>query len=156
MLFSSMTFIFTFLPAVLLVYYLANRKYRNLILCIFSLFFYAYGEPILVLLMIVSIIANYYFAQLISRHRQHGKLFLVLALVFNLGLLGFFKYFNFGVSIVTQMTGLSFNLPIIGLPIGISFYTFQILSYVIDVYRGKVKVQKNIIKLGTYMHSSHS
>ena len=151
MLFSSMTFIFTFLPAVLLVYYLANRKYRNLILCIFSLFFYAYGEPILVLLMIVSIIANYYFAQLISCHRQHGKLFLVLALVFNLGLLGFFKYFNFGVSIVTQMTGLSFNLPIIGLPIGISFYTFQILSYVIDVYRGKVKVQKNIIKLGTYI-----
>lgn len=146
-----MTFIFTFLPAILLVYYLADRKYRNLVLCIFSLFFYAYGEPKLVLLMIISIIANYYFALLITRYKKRNKLFLVLSLVFNLGLLGFFKYFNFGVSIIAQMTGLSFNLPIIGLPIGISFYTFQILSYVIDVYRGKVEAQKSIIKLGTYI-----
>ena len=101
--------------------------------------------------MIVSIVANYYFAKFIAKNKKHKKLFLILSLFFNLGLLGFFKYFNFGISIFTQVTGININLPVIGLPIGISFYTFQILSYVIDIYRGKVKVQNNIIKLATYI-----
>jgi len=101
--------------------------------------------------MLVSIVANYLFARWISKTRKQKKLALILAVIFNIGLLGFFKYFNFGISVLESVSELQFNLPIIGLPIGISFYTFQILSYVIDVYRGKVKVQKNIITLATYI-----
>ncbi len=151
MLFSSLTFIFIFLPIVLALYYLADRKFRNVILCFASLLFYAWGEPKYVILMLVSIVANFFFAKWIDASRHHRKLFLILDIIFNIGLLGFFKYANFGQSILQSITGWSPNLPIIELPIGISFYTFQILSYVIDVYRKQVKVQKNIIKLGTYI-----
>lgn len=151
MLFSSLVFLSLFLPITLFFYYLADKKYRNIVLCAASLFFYSWGEPKYIILMIVSILANYLFAGLIHRAKKLRKLFLVLAIVFNLGLLGFFKYFNFGISIVESLSGTQFNLPLINLPIGISFYTFQVLSYVIDIYRKKIKIQKNIIDLATYI-----
>ena len=152
MLFSSLFFITTFLPIVLLLYYMAGKKVRNALLCAASLLFYAWGEPKYVVLMIISIVANYFFARWIkSNKKKPAKRILILAIIFNIGLLGFFKYFNFGVSIFESVAGFSLDLPIIKLPIGISFYTFQILSYVIDVYRKRVRVQKNIINLATYI-----
>lgn len=152
MLFSSLTFLTMFLPATLALYYLANKKYRNVILCLASLLFYAWGEPKFIILMLISIVANYFFARWIDKRRERGaKLILILSIVFNIALLGFFKYFNFGISIFESATGTQLNLPLIELPIGISFYTFQILSYVVDVCRGKVKMQKNIITLATYI-----
>jgi alginate O-acetyltransferase complex protein AlgI len=152
MLFSSLTFITLFLPVTLLLYYLADRKFRNIILCLASLLFYAWGEPKYIVLMLVSIVANYWLARWIGHvKKQRKKSILIIAIIFNIALLGFFKYFNFGVSIFESATGAQLNLPLIELPIGISFYTFQVLSYVIDVYRGKVKVQKNIITLATYI-----
>jgi len=152
MLFSSLTFLTTFLPLVLFLYYIADRRFRNIILCLASLLFYAWGEPKFIILMLISIAANYWFARWIGNVKKRGKkLILIFAIIFNIALLGFFKYFNFGISIFENVTGMQLNLPLIELPIGISFYTFQILSYVIDVYRGKVKVQKNVITLATYI-----
>lgn len=152
MLFSSLTFLTAFLPIVLFLYYIADKRFRNAILCLASLLFYAWGEPKFIVLMLISIMANYFFALWISKAKKRSKkLLLILSIIFNIALLGFFKYFNFGLSIFDSVTGKQFNLPLIELPIGISFYTFQILSYVVDVYRGKVKVQKNIVTLATYI-----
>ena len=151
MVFSSLTFLTCFLPIVLFLYYIADKKYRNIVLCLASLLFYAWGEPKYILLMVVSIVVNYFFARFIDSNKAHRKALLVLAIAFNIGLLGFFKYFNFGVSILETISGTNLDLPIIKLPIGISFYTFQILSYIIDVYRKKVKAQKSIITLATYI-----
>ncbi|MDO4729606.1 MAG: MBOAT family protein [Candidatus Saccharibacteria bacterium] len=152
MLFSSLTFLTTFLPLVLFLYYIADKKFRNAILCLASLLFYAWGEPKFIILMLISIVANYFFALWISKAKKRSKKpLLILSIIFNIALLGFFKYFNFGISIFENVTGKQLNLPLIELPIGISFYTFQILSYVVDVYRGKVKVQKNIVTLATYI-----
>ena len=152
MLFSSLTFLTLFLPVVIFLYYLADKKYRNIVLCLASLLFYAWGEPKFIFLMIISIVANYWLARFIGKAKsRHRRLLLVAAVIFNIGLLGFFKYFNFGISILESVTGAQLNLPLIELPIGISFYTFQILSYIIDVYRGKVKAQKNIVTLATYI-----
>lgn len=152
MLFSSLTFIAFFLPIVLFLYYLADRRFKNIILCLASLVFYAWGEPKHIILMLVSILVNYLLALWMSSKRKaKRKILLILAIIFNVGLLGFFKYFNFGVSILELATGANFNLPVIGLPIGISFYTFQILSYVIDVYKKKIRAQRNVVKLATYI-----
>ena len=151
MLFSSLTFLTFFLPVVLFLYYISDRRYRNAILCIASLVFYAWGEPKYVLLMLISIVSNYWFARWINASKRNRKTLLIIAIVFNLSLLGFFKYFNFGVSIFKSITRFNINLPVVDLPIGISFYTFQILSYIIDVYNKKVKAQKNIISLATYI-----
>ncbi len=152
MLFSSLTFLTAFLPIVLFLYYIADKRFRNAILCLASLLFYAWGEPKFIVLMLVSIVANYFFALWISKAKKRSKKpLLILSIFFNIALLGFFKYFNFGISIFESVTGKQLNLPLIELPIGISFYTFQILSYVVDVYRGKVKVQKNIVTLATYI-----
>lgn len=152
MLFSSLTFLTTFLPLVLFLYYIADKKFRNAILCLASLLFYAWGEPKYIVLMLVSIVANYFYALWISKAKKRSKKsLLILSIIFNIALLGFFKYFNFGISIFESVTGKQLNLPLIELPIGISFYTFQILSYVVDVYRGKVKVQKNVVTLATYI-----
>lgn len=150
MVFSSLLFIYFFLPIFLICYFvIKNRKYRNLVLLLFSLIFYAYGEPIYSFLMIFSILVNYFLAILIDKYNSK-KLF-ILDVIFNLGLLGIFKYFNFFVDNLNNIFNLNVNFINIALPIGISFYTFQILTYVIDVYKKEVPVQKNIISLGCYI-----
>lgn len=144
-----------FLPIVLALYYVTPRRFRNLTLFIVDLVFYAWGEPMLVLLMLVSVLINYVAGILLGAKRQKkglARFIFVMAIILNLGLLGFFKYIGFiGETINFVLPFL--NLPIlqVSLPIGISFYTFQTMSYTIDVYRNTVKVQKNIITFGTYV-----
>ena len=150
MVFSSVLFIYFFLPLFLLTYFvIKNRKYRNIILLFFSLVFYAYGEPIYSLLMIFSIVVNYFLAILIDKY--DSKKIFIIDVIFNLSLLGIFKYFNFFVDNLNNVFKLNINFINIALPIGISFYTFQILTYVIDVYKKAVPVQKSIISLGCYI-----
>lgn len=148
--FSSIIFLLIFLPIFLFSYFIIkNNTYRNIVLLLFSLVFYAFGEPLYIFLMIFSIIANYLMALFINKH--HKRYLLVLTIFFNIGLLIFFKYTNFIIDINNFLLNTNFVHKEILLPIGISFYTFQILSYVIDVYLGKVKVQKNILFLGCYI-----
>ena len=154
MVFSSTVFLCIFLPLVLLGYYICPKRGRNLFLLIASLVFYAWGEPKYVFLMIFSIIANYVFGLLMDKFRRNSrrlKLMLVLSVVVDLGLLGVFKYTDFIISNLNAAFGASFDLLKLALPIGISFYTFQAMSYTIDVYRGDVKVQRNIIDFGMYI-----
>lgn len=151
MLFSSIPFLYVFLPAVLILYFIAPKKLKNTVILLSSLVFYACGEPKYVILMVISILLGYIFGLLIERFRKHAKLFITLAAVTSLGLLGYFKYADFFISNFNALTGLSLPLAKIALPIGISFYTFQILSYDIDVYRGEVKAQKNIIDFAAYV-----
>ena len=151
MLFSSISFLYYFLPCVLVLYFLVPRHFKNVILLITSLFFYAWGEPRLVLLMLITIAIGYVLGILIEKDAEHKKLYLILAIVSFIGALAYFKYANFFVDNFNQVTGLSIPLVRVALPIGISFYTFQILSYNIDVYRGEVKAQRNPIDLATYI-----
>ncbi|MBR2659766.1 MAG: MBOAT family protein [Clostridia bacterium] len=154
MVFSSLTFLLLFLPLTLLCYYLARGvKARNLVLCLFSLVFYAWGEPVYVLLMLGSILFNYCIGLALGKTAGKGvrRALLVLALAVNLGAIGLFKYGNF----VLENLGLLFGpgLPrlSLALPLGISFYTFQILSYVLDVYHEKTPVQSSLLRLATYI-----
>lgn len=151
MVFSSLTFLFAYLPIVLLVYYICPNRYRNLVLFIVSLFFYGWGEPIYVLLMLFSIFMNYGFGLFIDHYRDKAKKALILCVVMNLVLLGFFKYWDFFASTFASF-GLSF-MPVlhISLPIGISFYTFQAMSYPIDLYKKDTTVQKSVINFGAYV-----
>ena len=153
MLFSSVPFLFYFLPAALLIYFAAPRQLKNAVLLLASLFFYAWGEPKYMLLMLVSIVQGYGFGLLIEKHRgqKASKVFLTLSILVSLGLLGYFKYADFFLSSVNAVTGLSLPLLKLSLPIGISFYTFQVLSYVIDVYRGETAAQRNFIDLAAYV-----
>ena len=153
MVFSSITFLYYFLPAFLLVYFLAPRAFKNLVLLIASLIFYGWGEPGYVYLMCVTIFLGYIGGLVIDRYRKCriGKMAFILALFVCLGFLLFFKYADFFIKSFSDVTGLSIKLLGIALPAGISFYTFQLISYIIDVYRGRVRVQKNIIKLFTYV-----
>ena len=151
MVFSSPVFLFGFLPALLLVYFLAGRRLRNLVLLLFSLFFYAFGEPKNVFVMLGSIAANYAFGLLMARFEKRKRLFLVLSVICNLGILFVFKYLNFAADTLNALTGAGLRLHRIALPIGISFYTFQIMSYVIDVYRGKCEAQRNPLSLALYV-----
>ena len=154
MLFSSLTFLFLFLPVLLCLYFISKEKYRNYILLIASLLFYAWGEPKYIVLMIVSILVNYILAILIDRYRKRSflpKFILSVSIIFNLFFLFVFKYFDFVIGNINNIFNTSFKLYNLSLPIGISFYTFQVLSYVIDVYRKDVKVQKNILTLGAYV-----
>ncbi len=153
MLFSSIEFLFYFLPAVVLVYFCLPNRGRNLWLLIVSLFFYAWGEPRLVTLMVVSILLHYGWGLAIgaSKTPRLRKLFLICSVVTGLGMLGYYKYADFAVENVNALFGTAFPLPKVALPIGISFYTFQILSYTIDVYRGRVEAQKNPIDFGCYV-----
>lgn len=155
MYFSSLLFLFVFLPIVLAVYYIVPRKFRNAFLLLANLIFYGWGEPVFILIMIVSVVSNYIFGLLIEKYRDNQKrkkTFLVLSLVISLGLLAVFKYTGFVTDILRAIPPFSFmpkiNLP---LPIGISFYTFQTLSYTIDVYRGDTKAQKSLVSFGTYV-----
>jgi len=149
MVFSSLIFLWLFLPIVLGVYFLAQDKYRNLLLLIASLFFYAWGEPIYILVMIFSILANYVCGRFIGSEKN--KLALVIGIIINLSLLGVFKYCGFVIENVNALTGLNIAIKPLSLPIGISFYTFQSISYLVDIYRGVCAPQKNIIKMGLFI-----
>ena len=137
MVFSSLLFLFRFLPAVLLVYYIVPRRLRNFVLLLFSLGFYAWGEPIYIILMLASILISYTSGILIDKFKQaekmqEARITLIVACVASLSLLAFFKYAGFVVETVNSLTGVSISMLHIALPIGISFYTFQTLSYTIE------------------------
>ena len=154
MLFSSIPFLYYFLPLVLAVYFLVPRGAKNAVLFASSLLFYAWGEPRFCVFMLLSIAQGYVFGRLIEKNRKHtrrSKLFLTASVCLSLGLLGYCKYADFFISGLNAVTGASIKLLHVALPIGISFYTFQILSYVVDVYRGSVPAQKSFLKLGTYI-----
>ena len=153
MLFSSMVFLWCFLPTVILIYFLLKPELRNFLLLIASLIFYAWGEPGYIWLMLISIAVNYSCGLLVdSSSGTRRRIVLILDIVVNLALLGYFKYANFFVDTVNQLNpGTIRNFARIALPIGISFYTFQAMSYVMDVYRRDCKVQKNPLTLGLYI-----
>ena len=153
MLFSSIPFLYYFLPLTFLLYFLVPKSCKNAVLLIASLVFYGWGEPQYVFLMIASIIVGYISGLLIEVFHKRGraKIILVLSVVINLGLLGYFKYADFFIENFNAVTGLSVPMLRLALPIGISFYTFQILSYVVDVYRKEVPAQKNLISLAAYI-----
>ena len=153
MLFSSIPFLYYFLPTVIALYFLVPKGWRNAVLLVFSLGFYAWGEPKYVLLMIATIALFYLCGLAIGRSKTQKwkKIWLVVSVVISLGLLAIFKYADFFVSSFNTATGLSVPLLRLALPIGISFYTFQSLSYTVDVYRGNVPVQKNPISFGAYV-----
>ena len=153
MLYSSITFLYYFLPIVLIVYFLAPKKAKNLVLMIASFIFYGWGEPVYLLFMLLSVAVHYVLALLIERHqgRKLAKFWLALAVTFSLALLGYFKYADFFIQNFNAATGMSLPLLKVALPIGISFYTFQIMSYSIDVYRQETPAQRSVIKLATYV-----
>lgn len=151
MLFSSINFLYYFLPCVLIIYFVTPTKYKNIILLISSLLFYFYGEPIYILIMLASILSAYIHGILINKYTKHKKIFLISSIIISIGLLALFKYSDFIITNINSIFNSEIKLLNLALPIGISFYTFQILSYVIDVYKAKVPVQKNIIKLATYV-----
>lgn len=154
MLFSSIPFLYYFLPLVLAVYFLVPRGLKNAVLFASSLLFYAWGEPRFCLFMLLSILQGYVFGRLIEKNaenRKWSKIFLTASVLLSLGLLGYCKYADFFISSLNAVTGSSLKLLHVALPIGISFYTFQILSYVVDVYRRDVPAQKSFLKLGTYI-----
>lgn len=151
MVFSSITFLFYFLPIVLAIYYLVPNKWKNITLLISSFIFYFYGEPKYVLLMLFSIICTYIFGLLINKYKKHSKLFLTLFICISVGLLIYFKYINFIIQNINLWLNNKIDFIHVALPIGISFYTFQMISYIVDVYRGQAKVQKNILKLAMYV-----
>lgn len=156
MVFSSLLFLFRFLPVFFLLYVLAPRRTKNFVLFLGSLVFYAWGEPVYVCLMLFSTLSDYVHGLVIERMHARNKtkwagFFLVTSVVINLGLLGLFKYTDFLIGTVNSLTGLSLPLMQLPLPIGISFYTFQTMSYTIDVYRKKVPAQRNIITFGAFV-----
>ncbi|WP_404322674.1 MBOAT family protein [Cytobacillus firmus] len=153
MVFSNLVFLFAFLPIVLLTYFIAPRQLKNTILLIASLIFYAWGEPTYIFLMLISILLNYLFGLAInsSKTKSHKKVLLSLSIIGNLAILGYYKYANFFVENINQIFKLNIEIEPIPLPIGISFFTFQAMSYVIDVYRKDASVQKNLFDLALYI-----
>ena len=154
MVFSNLIFLYLFLPANILLYYITkNPAWRNGVLIVFSLFFYAWGEPVWVTLLIFSATIDYFHGRICERYAGYwqAKAALVSSLVLNLGLLGVFKYSGMLVESVNSLTGLSLPVPAFSLPIGISFYTFQTISYVIDVYRGQARAQRSYWRFFMYV-----
>lgn len=154
MLFSSLLFIFQFLPIFFVLYYFAPVRFRNLLLFLASLFFYAWGEPRFVILILVSILINYLAGYFIQRYDRNEKIritVLVLSIIYNVGSLTFFKYSNFIIENINYIFNGTIRPVNIPLPLGISFYTFQIMSYTIDVYRRDTKAEKSFINLGAYL-----
>ena len=153
MLFSSVPFLFYFLPCVLLVYFLVPGTLKNGVLLLASLLFYGWGEPRYLLVMLAAIAQGYVFGLLIekSRGKRRAGLYLALSVLLSLGTLAYFKYADFMIRNLNALTGLSVPLLSLALPVGISFYTFQILSYTVDVYRGTVPAQRNFIDLAAYI-----
>lgn len=154
MVFSSILFIFRFLPMAMILYFLTPTKFKNLTLLIVSLIFYSWGEPKYFLIMVASIVVDYLVSRGIEKSRNNKKiciLLLSISMIFNLGMLFFFKYFNFFIENVNNILGISLKYVNITLPLGISFYTFQTMSYTIDVFLGKVKAEKNIVNFGAFV-----
>ena len=153
MVFSGAVFLYAFLPLTLAVYALAPQRGRNAVLLIASLLFYAFGEPVYVLLLLLSSVSNWALSLCIERRRgtRTAKLALAVSVLLNLGLLGFFKYADFFLTTVNGLFGLSLPLTGVRLPLGISFYTFQTMSYTIDVYRGHVRPQRNLATFATFV-----
>ncbi len=154
MVFSSLIFIFAFLPLTLALYYLVPFRAKNVVLLLCSLVFYAWGEPVYVVLMILNIAFNYVAGLDISMNADNSKrkkTALILCLIFDLGLLGFFKYAGFVVDNINAVFGCDIPFRAVGLPVGISFYTFQVMSYIIDVYKGEIEAQRNPLTLGVYV-----
>lgn len=156
MVFSSFVFLLVFLPLVLLLYYICPGRFRNIVLLIASLVFYAWGEPVYVLIMLFSTVFDYTNGRLIEYFKKQNrpgraKVALVVDVCGNLAILGFFKYADFVIGNINSLTGAGLSLLHIALPIGISFYTFQTMSYTIDVYRGQVPAQHNILDFATYV-----
>ena len=153
MVFSSVLFLFRFLPIFMICYFLVPRKMKNLVLFLGSLVFYAWGEPVYIFLMLFSTISDYVWGRLIEEYRgkDRSRIFLLCSIVINLFILGFFKYADFLMQTVNAVFGTSIPFLNLPLPIGISFYTFQTMSYVIDVYRGDTKAQRNILQFGVYV-----
>ena len=154
MVFSSLVFLFAYLPLTMVIYFITPRKWRNLFLFFINLLFYGWGEPKLVILMVINIIFNYVGGYLVDKYRDNArkkKLFLILTCILDIGILGVFKYTGLIVDTLNMLP--FFNIPAvsISLPIGISFYTFQTMSYVIDVYRDDAPVSKSLINFGTYV-----
>ncbi|NLE26376.1 MAG: MBOAT family protein [Clostridiaceae bacterium] len=152
MLFSSLIFLFLFLPLTLAGYYLLpGTRYKNIFLFLVSMFFYAWGEPIYILSLPVSIVINYAFGLLIHSSSKRKKLCLIGSIVFNVGLIVLFKYLPFFITNINNILPLHIPVPKMALPLGISFYTFKIITYLVDVYRGTVIVQKNFTNLALYI-----
>lgn len=157
MIFSTTTFILIFLPIVIFIYYVILKRTRlvkNIFLFLASIVFYAWGEPHFVVIMLLSIIVNWILGLLIERYREHkisSKIIIAMMLAFNLGILGAFKYLAFAVENINNIFNISMNIPNIELPIGISFFTFQAISYVIDVYKKDAKAQRNLLNMGLYI-----
>ena len=161
MVFSSLLFLFRFLPVVLILYFIAAKIFKNKAVCngilfFSSLIFYAWGEPVYVVLMLFSTVVDYTHGMLVERFKNKGNLraariAVASSMIINLALLGFFKYSDFVIANINNIFGTSIALLNLPLPIGISFYTFQTMSYTVDVYRGDAKVQKNIISFGAYV-----
>lgn len=156
MVFSSLLFLFRFLPFTLAAYYVLPKKFRNFVLFVSSLFFYAWGEPVYVVLILFSTVTDYFAGRAVAYCKEKGfqgraKAAVACSAIINICLLGFFKYADFFVGSLNFLTGMELNKPGLPLPIGISFYTFQTMSYTIDVYRGDAKAQKNFIAFGAYV-----
>ncbi len=150
MIFSSLLFLFWFLPIFFILYYLCPARFKNAVLLVGSMIFYSWGEPKFLLLLLLSILVNYLAGLAIARFHNR-KLFLFLAMLFDFGMLIFFKYINFFIENINNLTHANIKTLALTLPLGISFYTFQIASYVIDVYKGKVKAERSLLTLGTYL-----
>ena len=153
MVFSSVLFLFRFLPIFMICYFAAPQRMKNIILLLGSLFFYAWGEPVYILLMLFSTVSDYIHGRLIDayRGRMASKVFLISSIIVNLGILCFFKYADSLIQAINSAAGIRIPYPDLALPIGISFYTFQTMSYSIDVYRDQAKVQKNLLDFAVYV-----
>ena len=153
MVFSSIIFLFWYLPVVLAVMKCSPLKWRNAILFVLSLIFYGWSEPFYILLMLLSTVVDYFNGRMVEKHlpdKKKARRYVIFSIVFNMGLLGFFKYADW---IIGMLNGLGMSIPLLGLslPVGISFYSFQTMSYPIDVYRGDARAQKSIVNFGAYV-----
>lgn len=154
MVFSSLIFIYIFLPVTLLIYYITPKRFRNLVVFIASILFYAWGEPYYIALLLISIVIDYFGAILVERtrnDREKSRFIFVTVLVINISVLVFFKYYGFLVNNINAVCGTALKVRTLPLPLGISFYTFKLISYMADVYLNKVKAERNFIKFGTYV-----
>ncbi|GAB6927488.1 MBOAT family protein [Paenibacillus sp. JCM 10914] len=151
MVFSNLVFIFAFLPIVISLYYLIRKEFRNSVLLIASLFFYAWGEPTYLFLMIFSISTNYLLARVIIKTNKYRRIALIIAIIINIILLGYYKYAGFILSAISGVFNFTYDFTPVALPIGISFYTFQAIAYLVDIYRNEIKPQKNILDFALYI-----